>query len=147
VKRTTHLQLMPRSRNVDLYIHSHIRLHGIALNQLSTGTTLPLHLTLSRTALHIQDESGPLRQTLRSNRSHSEDHFLSSNPCSLTRRLRATRHRREDRSFRSCAPLFLAYRTGTCTQPANFESVYVYVYNVESSDDAFSSPPTLSLYR
>jgi hypothetical protein len=26
---------------VDLYIHSPIRLHGIVLNKLSTGTTLP----------------------------------------------------------------------------------------------------------
>jgi hypothetical protein len=26
---------------VDLYIHSPIRLHGVMLNQLSTGTTLP----------------------------------------------------------------------------------------------------------
>jgi hypothetical protein len=28
--------------NVDLYIHSPIRLHGVVLNLLSTGTTLPL---------------------------------------------------------------------------------------------------------
>jgi hypothetical protein len=28
--------------NVDLYIHSPIRLHGVVLNYLSTGTTLPL---------------------------------------------------------------------------------------------------------
>jgi hypothetical protein len=27
---------------VDLYIHSPIRLHGVVLNYLSTGTTLPL---------------------------------------------------------------------------------------------------------
>jgi hypothetical protein len=26
---------------VDLYIHSHIRLHGVMLNELSTGTNLP----------------------------------------------------------------------------------------------------------
>jgi hypothetical protein len=32
VKLTTHLQLVPRARNVDLYIHSHIRLHGVMLN-------------------------------------------------------------------------------------------------------------------
>jgi hypothetical protein len=31
---------------VDLYIHSRIRLHGIVLNSLSTGTTLPLHCFL-----------------------------------------------------------------------------------------------------
>jgi hypothetical protein len=28
-------------KNVDLYIHSPIRLHGVVLNSLSTGTTLP----------------------------------------------------------------------------------------------------------
>jgi hypothetical protein len=39
---------------VDLYIHSPIRIHGVALNQLSTGTTLP-YLTSSRQAL------GPLQ--------------------------------------------------------------------------------------
>jgi hypothetical protein len=27
--------------NVDLYIHSPLRLHGVVLNELSTGTTLP----------------------------------------------------------------------------------------------------------
>jgi hypothetical protein len=32
VKLTTHLQLVPRSRNVDLYIHSPICLHGVMLN-------------------------------------------------------------------------------------------------------------------
>jgi hypothetical protein len=39
---TTHLQLVGRSRIRDLYIHSPIRLHGVVLNQLSAGTTLPL---------------------------------------------------------------------------------------------------------
>jgi hypothetical protein len=29
---------------VDLYIHSPILLHGVVLNQLSTGTTLPFYL-------------------------------------------------------------------------------------------------------
>jgi hypothetical protein len=29
--------------NVDLYIHSPIRLHGVVLNSLSTGTTLPYY--------------------------------------------------------------------------------------------------------
>jgi hypothetical protein len=29
---------------MDLYIHSRIRLHGVELNELSTGTTLPLLL-------------------------------------------------------------------------------------------------------
>jgi hypothetical protein len=32
VKLTTHLQLMPKSKNVDLYNHSPIRLHGVVLN-------------------------------------------------------------------------------------------------------------------
>jgi hypothetical protein len=50
-----------------------------------------------------------------------------------------------DSSFRSYAPLFEAYRARTCTQPVHFESVYVYVYNAEPSDDAFSSSPTLRL--
>jgi hypothetical protein len=30
---------------VDLYIHSHISLHGLVVNLLSTGTTLPLPVT------------------------------------------------------------------------------------------------------
>jgi hypothetical protein len=41
MKLTTHLQLVLRSRNVDLYIHSPVRLHVVLLNYLSTGTTLP----------------------------------------------------------------------------------------------------------
>jgi hypothetical protein len=32
VKLTTHLQLVPRSRKVGLYIHSPIRLHSVVLN-------------------------------------------------------------------------------------------------------------------
>jgi hypothetical protein len=31
---------------VDLYIHSPIRLHGVVLNSLSIGTTLPLPFTI-----------------------------------------------------------------------------------------------------
>jgi hypothetical protein len=34
--------VLHRSRIVGLYLHSHIYLHGIMLNQLSTGTILPL---------------------------------------------------------------------------------------------------------
>jgi hypothetical protein len=41
--------------------------------------------------------------------------------------------------------LFEAYRARTCIQPVHFESVYFFVYNVEPSDEAFSSPPTLHL--
>jgi hypothetical protein len=40
VKLTPH-HLVPRSRKVELYLHSPIRRHGIVLKQLSTGTTLP----------------------------------------------------------------------------------------------------------
>jgi hypothetical protein len=36
--------LCPGQENVDLYIHSPIHLHGVVLNQLSTGTTLPYRL-------------------------------------------------------------------------------------------------------
>jgi hypothetical protein len=32
VKLTTHLHLVPRSIMVELYFHSHIRLHGVVLN-------------------------------------------------------------------------------------------------------------------
>jgi hypothetical protein len=34
-------QIKSNQGNVDLYIHSPIHLHGILLNSLSTGTTLP----------------------------------------------------------------------------------------------------------
>jgi hypothetical protein len=91
-------------------------------------------MTNARQLLSIQSEWGPMRQTLRSDRSHRDVYFLSSNPYFPTRCLAIT-------------PLFAAYRTGTCTQSAHFESVYLYVYNVEPSDDAFSSPPTLRLCR
>jgi hypothetical protein len=37
-------QKMPRSRLMDLYIHCPIRLHGVVLRQLGTGTTLKLKL-------------------------------------------------------------------------------------------------------
>jgi hypothetical protein len=60
-----------------------LRLAGLCSRYL----TLPPHRReiLMHTS-SIQGESGPLRQTLRSNRSHSEDIFLSSNSCSLTHR-------------------------------------------------------------
>jgi hypothetical protein len=41
---------------VDVYIHSPIRLHGIVLNSLNTGTTLPLPSLVG-----IQVESIPIR--------------------------------------------------------------------------------------
>jgi hypothetical protein len=42
MKLTTHFQLVPRSKNVDLFIHSPIHLHGVVLNLLSTDNFLPL---------------------------------------------------------------------------------------------------------
>jgi hypothetical protein len=41
-KLTTHLQLVLRSRNCGSVHPLPIRLHGVVLDQLSTGTTLPL---------------------------------------------------------------------------------------------------------
>jgi hypothetical protein len=41
VKLTTHLHLVSWSRMMELYLHSPIRFHGIVLNSLSTGITLP----------------------------------------------------------------------------------------------------------
>jgi hypothetical protein len=42
----THLHLVPWSRMAELYYTSTppIRLHGVMLNHLSTGTTLPFYL-------------------------------------------------------------------------------------------------------
>jgi hypothetical protein len=40
VKLAAHLHLVPKSRMVELYNHSPIRLHGVVLNQLNTGTNL-----------------------------------------------------------------------------------------------------------
>jgi hypothetical protein len=37
MKLTTHLHPLPRSRMVELYLHSSIRLHAVVLNYLSTG--------------------------------------------------------------------------------------------------------------
>jgi hypothetical protein len=36
--------ILPKPRMVELYLHSYLCLHGIPLNKLSTGTTLPLLL-------------------------------------------------------------------------------------------------------
>jgi hypothetical protein len=46
VKLTTHLKLVPESRKVHLlvYIHSPIRFHGVVLNYLSIGKTLPFYI-------------------------------------------------------------------------------------------------------
>jgi hypothetical protein len=40
VKLTTHHHLEPRSRIVELYLHSPVRLHGVVHNNLSTRTNL-----------------------------------------------------------------------------------------------------------
>jgi hypothetical protein len=42
VTLTTHIHLVPRSRIVELYFLTLKRLHGVVLNKLSTGATLPL---------------------------------------------------------------------------------------------------------
>jgi hypothetical protein len=42
MKLTIYLHIVPRSRMVELYLHSHIGLHGVGLNSLSRGTALPL---------------------------------------------------------------------------------------------------------
>jgi hypothetical protein len=47
LKMTTHLHLVPKSRRVELYLHSPIWLHGIVLNQLSTGTDFLLSFTIN----------------------------------------------------------------------------------------------------
>jgi hypothetical protein len=49
---TTHLLVVPRTRMVGLYLHP-IRLYGVKLNSLSTGTTLPLYLDESGVAQSI----------------------------------------------------------------------------------------------
>jgi hypothetical protein len=41
VKLTTHLHLVLRLRMVELYLHSAISLHGLVLNELGPGITLP----------------------------------------------------------------------------------------------------------
>jgi hypothetical protein len=45
VKLTTHLHIVLKSRMVELNLHFPIRLHGVVLNYLSTGTTLPFIFT------------------------------------------------------------------------------------------------------
>jgi hypothetical protein len=44
VQLTTHVHLVPRIRMVELYLHSPVYFHGVALNYLSTGTTLLSYL-------------------------------------------------------------------------------------------------------
>jgi hypothetical protein len=49
---------------VDLYIHSPIRLHGVVLNYLRTGTTLPFTFTFIIMALQPFAGPWPLFQFL-----------------------------------------------------------------------------------
>jgi hypothetical protein len=42
VKLITHLYIVPRSRMVELYLHSPLCLHGVVFNELGTGTNLLL---------------------------------------------------------------------------------------------------------
>jgi hypothetical protein len=44
LKLTTHLHLMPSWIMMELHLHSPIRLHGVVLHWLSTGTTIPFTL-------------------------------------------------------------------------------------------------------
>jgi hypothetical protein len=39
---------------MDLYIHSPIRIHGVMLNKLSTGTTLPLSMGYNRALVKVR---------------------------------------------------------------------------------------------
>jgi hypothetical protein len=74
-----------------------------------------------------------LRRTLRSDSSRRGGSFFVEQPVSSYL------------SFRGYAPLFAAYRAVRLHSQLQFEFVHVYVYNVEPSDYAFSSPPTLRL--
>jgi hypothetical protein len=56
VKMTTHLQLVPRKRMVELYFHSPIRLHGIVLKLLSTGMLPLLYIHVARSS-KVSDEA------------------------------------------------------------------------------------------
>jgi hypothetical protein len=60
---------VPNSRTVELYLHSPIRLHGIVLNELSTGKTLPfcLHYLLRYVYTFLQL---PFRQNRRKYSQH-----------------------------------------------------------------------------
>jgi hypothetical protein len=44
VKLTTHLHLVPKSRMVELYLHSPISLRGVVLNEFNTRKTSPFIL-------------------------------------------------------------------------------------------------------
>jgi hypothetical protein len=45
-READHTRLVPRLRMVELYFHSPVFLRGVTLNELSTGTTLPLPVIL-----------------------------------------------------------------------------------------------------
>jgi hypothetical protein len=45
--------LLPRSRMVELYLHSSIDLHGVVFNKLSTGATLSLLFIACLTTLSV----------------------------------------------------------------------------------------------
>jgi hypothetical protein len=50
--------LVPRSRKMELYLHSPMCLHGIVLNSLSTGATLPFPNHVLSTAVVICEARG-----------------------------------------------------------------------------------------
>jgi hypothetical protein len=59
VNLSIHFHLLLRSRIVKLYLHSPIYLHGVVLNYLSTGTTLPYITVPSTRASPIRSENSP----------------------------------------------------------------------------------------
>jgi hypothetical protein len=76
VKLSTLLQPLPGQVNVDLCIHSPKRFHGVVLNQLSMGVTLPLACLLSILVPLCQyPETGNPRKPPRSK--HDVNNYLS----------------------------------------------------------------------
>jgi hypothetical protein len=57
-----HLHLVPRSRKMELYLHSPTCLHGIVINLLITGTTLFLVL-LTCQMVELKEKYATLEQT------------------------------------------------------------------------------------
>jgi hypothetical protein len=62
MKLTTHLHLVPRSRKMELYLHSPICLHGIMLKKSGKETTLTLHGMDSESKQHYTRRNQVLRQ-------------------------------------------------------------------------------------
>jgi hypothetical protein len=54
-RKVGHFYVVPRSRITDLYLHFPIRLHGVVLDLLGTGTNLSYHIIFSRMRV-LRDE-------------------------------------------------------------------------------------------